>query len=171
MRFLRGLLRATTTMQARATYRLSSPDEKQFQSDLLLLLNQQDALHGRVQEGAEIGGETDLVHCRIVAELKVVKDSPVTNENAAQFLGQTTSYASGLGSQLGIAVVLDLSEKKNPLGHPANYVHFLEPQAHGVTDDAYASHIAVLVVNGSMPRPSDFAGTRVVARDALASDR
>ena len=53
-----------------------------------------------------------------MAELKVVKYTEVTKDNASQFLGQTTSYASGLGAQLGIAVILDLSEKKNPLGHP-----------------------------------------------------
>jgi hypothetical protein len=169
MRFLGGLLRATTTMQTRRFYRDATPDERRFQTDLLNLLDQQDALHGRVQEGSEIGGgETDLVHDKIVAELKVEKNAAVTAENAAQFLGQTTSYSSGLGSQLGIAVILDLSDKKNPLGHPANYVHWLETKLHGVTEPTYASHVAVLVVNGNAPLPSDFAGRRVDSSDALA---
>jgi hypothetical protein len=168
MRFLRGLLRAATVMQTRRVYRGATPDERRFQTDLLNMLDQQDALHGRVQEGSEIaGGETDLVHDKIVAELKVVKNTAVTAENVGQFLGQTTSYSSGLGSQLGIAVILDLSEKKNPLGHPANYVHWVEPKLHGVTDPTYASHVAVLVVNGNAPLPSDFAGSRVEAVDAL----
>ena len=169
MRFLRALLRVTTTMQTRSFYRDATPDEKQFQTDLLNLLEQHDALAGRLQEGSEIGGgETDIVHDKIVAELKVEKNTAVTAENAPQYLGQTTSYASGLGSQLGIAVVLDLSEKKSPLGHPANYVHWFEPKLHGVTDPTYASHVAVLVVNGNAPRPSDFSGRKVEAVDVLA---
>jgi hypothetical protein len=168
MRFLRGLLRAGTSMQARAIYRDATPDERRFQRDLLVLLDQQDALHGCVEEGTEVGGgETDLVHEGIVAELKVEKTTPVTEENVAQFLGQTTSYSPGLGSQLGIAVILDLSEKTSPLGHPANYVHWLEPKLHGITDPAYPSHVAVLVVNGRTPLPSDFAGKKVESTDAL----
>jgi hypothetical protein len=171
IRFLRGLLRATTSMQRRAVYRDQAPDEKRFQADLLPLLDQQEALEGRVQEGSEVGGgETDLVHDGIVAELKLERATAVTSENATQFLGQTTSYSSGLGSQLGIAVILDLSEKKNPLGHPANYVHWLEPKLHGVTDPAYPSHVAVIVVNGNVPLPSDFAGKKVAATDALAEE-
>jgi hypothetical protein len=170
MRFLRALLRATTTMQTRSFYRDATPDEKQFQTDLLNLLEQHDALTGRLQEGSEIGGgEADIVHDRIVAELKVEKNTSVTAENASQYLGQTTSYSSALGAQLGIAVILDLSEKKKPLGHPANYVHWLEPKLHGVADPAYASHVAVLVVNGNAPRPSDLAGKKVETMDALAS--
>jgi hypothetical protein len=169
LRFLRGLLRATKTMQTHAFYKDTTPDERRFQSDLLVLLDQQDALHGRVRQGTEVGGgETDLVHEGIVAELKVEKTTTVAENNAAQFLGQTTSYASGVGAQLGIAVILDLSEKKNPLGHPANYVHWLEPKLHGVNDPAYASYAAILVVNGNLPRPSDFAGKKVEASDALA---
>jgi hypothetical protein len=39
---------------------------------------------------------------------------------------------------------------------------------HGVNDPAYASHAAILVVNGNSPAPSDFAGKRVEATDALA---
>jgi hypothetical protein len=168
-RFLRGLLRATLTIQNRRHYADARLDERRFQRDLLMLLDQQDALAGRVVEGGEIGGgETDLVHDGVVAELKVVKHTEVTKENAPQFLGQTTSYSSGLGGQLGIAVILDLSEKKNPLGHPANYVHFLGPELHGVTDPAYPSHIAVLVVNGNTPLPSDYAGERVAASDPIA---
>ena len=51
IRFLRGLLRATNSMQARGVSRESAPDERRFQSDLLVLLDQQEALRGRVQEG------------------------------------------------------------------------------------------------------------------------
>jgi hypothetical protein len=154
------------TIQNRRYYADATPDERKFQRDLLMLLDQQDALAGRVAEGSEIGGgETDLVHDGVVAELKVVKDVEVTNENAPQFLGQTTSYSSGLGAQLGIAVVLDLSPKKSPLGHPANYVHFLGPELHGVPDPAYPSHVAVLVVNGNTPLPSDYAGRKLGVRD------
>jgi hypothetical protein len=168
-RFLHGLLRATSTLQKRRYYADATPDERQFQGDLLLLLDQQDALAGRVEEGSEIGGgETDLVHDGVVAELKVIKHLEVTKENASQFLGQTTSYSSGLGAQLGIAAILDLSEKTNPLGHPANYVHFLGPELHGVTDPAYPSHVAVLVVNGNTPLPSDYAGKKVASSDVMA---
>src|SRR5262249_5076771 len=149
----------TNSMQARAVYRDSTPHERRFQRDLLVLLDQQDALRGRVHEGTEVGGgETDIVHEGIVAELKVEKNMTVTDANVSQFIGQTTSYASVLGSQLGIAVILDLSEKKNPLGHPANYVYWFGPELHGVTDPAYPSHVAIVVVNGNLPRPSDFAG-------------
>lgn len=165
-RFLGGLLKATQTLQNRRAYSDATPDERRFQSDLLMLLDQQEALGRRVQEGTEIGGgETDLVHENIVAELKVAKDTTVTEENAPKYLGQTTSYGSGLGAQLGIAVILDLSEKKSPLGHPANYVYFLEPKLHGVTDPHYPSHVAVLVVNGNTPLPSDFAGKKVEVAD------
>lgn len=122
------------------------------------------------KRGAEVGGgETDLVHDGIVAELKVEKTTTVTEDNVSRFLGQTTSYGSGLGSQLGIALVLDLSEKKHPLGHPANYVHWLKPSLHGVSDAAYPSRVAVVVVNGNTPLPSDFARKKIPARDAAAA--
>ena len=58
----------------KAQYRDATPDERGFQKDLLVRLDQQDALHDQVQEGSEVGGgETDLVHDGIVAELKVEK--------------------------------------------------------------------------------------------------
>jgi hypothetical protein len=78
------------------------------------------------------GGETDLVHDGIVAELKVEKTTTLSKDNVAQFLGQTTSYASGLGAQLRIAVILDLREEE-PTWSPAN-VHWLEPKVHAVND-------------------------------------
>jgi len=159
MRFLIALLRVTTSMQRRGMYPTAQVSERQFQADLLPLLDQRDELGGRIQVGAELGGgETDLVHDKIVAELKVEKNSAVTEVRAHEYLGQTTSYSSGLGSQLGIAVVLDLSRKQDPLGIPANYVYWLQPRLHGTVDPPYPSHVAVIVVNGNLPRPSRMPG-------------
>jgi hypothetical protein len=162
VRFLRALLMAATALQRRHRYPDPSVTERQLQTDLMLLLDQHVELSGRLSEGVAIGGgQTDIVHDRIVAELKVERDRPVSIENVSQFLGQTTSYASGLGSQLGIVVVLDMSHKRSPVGVPANYVHWLQPKVHGVVAPEYPSHVAVLVINGNLPRPSEFGDVRV----------
>jgi hypothetical protein len=169
MTFLVALLRVTTAMQKHNRYPAGVDlDEGRFQADLLQRLELLDELAGRVQQGVEIaGGETDLVYEHVVAELKVEKRTPVTESNAGKYLGQTTSYASGLGSQLGIAVVLDLSPKTQPVGTPANYVHWLEPKLHGVKKAVYPSHMAVLVVNGNVPLPSSFASKAVELADSV----
>lgn len=173
MSFLVGLLRVATVMQKRNQYPPGTRvNERRFQADLLQGLELRDELAGRVRQGDEIGGgETDLVYEHVVAELKVEGQTPVTDKNVSKYLGQTTSYASGLGSQLGIAVVLDLSQKRHPLGIPANYVHWLEPKLHGVEAASYPSHIAVIVVNGNVPLPSSFAGRAVDLDDSLSPER
>lgn len=166
-RLLLALLRVTTAMQTWNYYTDSNVTESQFQKDLLVHLQQNSELEGRLLKGSEVGaGKTDIVHDKIVAELKVEKEKAVTEEGAKQYLGQTTSYSSGLGSQLGIAVILDLSPKKNPVGAPANYIYWLRPRVHGQNDPPYPSHVAVLVVNGNLPRPSDFAGKRIETLDS-----
>lgn len=158
VRFLVCLTRACVVLQRNDPFMVGQDvTEARFQKELLKLLQMDPWLGGRVHEGSEVsGGETDLLFENIVAELKVEKQNPVTEHNVSKYLGQATSYASGLGSQLGIACILDLSLKDHPIATPQNYLFWLEPRLHGIEIANYPTKIAVFVVNGSLPRPSSW---------------
>jgi hypothetical protein len=135
----------------------SAPSERDFQSELLKRVSMASELAGRVQVHAwQGGGPTDLTHDGVVAELKVEKSTPVTVEGAARYMAQATQYASAGQRQLSILVILDMTPKDAPPGVLANTIGWLEPSLHGLEDPAYPSRVAVVIINGNLPRPSDW---------------
>lgn len=43
-----------------------------------------------------------------------------------------------------------------------NYIGLMEPALHGLTDPNFPSRVAVVIVNGNLPLPSDWAGVKVM---------
>ena len=166
---------ATTTMQTRRFYRDGTPDESITRPTSWRPADQQDALQGRVQEGSEIaGGETDLVHNRVVAELKVEKNTAVTTENAAQFLGQqrATPRDSGRSSGSPSSSICPTADKQEE--GPARAPGELRPLARAQAARPRQPGLRVSRCGSRRerersPLPSDFAGRRVESSDALAS--
>ena len=162
-RMLIGIARVAASMHVRRDYASGTTvSEDVFHRDLLKQLDMQPELTGRVWDGRrQGGGPTDLVHDNINAELKVEKNTTATLENAHRFLGQPTQYAASSGAQLAILCVLDMTEKKSPVGVVGNYIGLIEPGLHGLTDPAYASRVAVVIINGNLPLPSDWPGKKI----------
>jgi len=155
-RFLGAIARAGVRIIAERVFPIgSNPTETQFQAELLKRVSMATELGGRVAEHAwQGGGETDLAHDGVVAELKVERSRAATLENAKAYLAQTTQYASAGHRQLSILVILDMTIKDAPPGVLANTVGWLVPELHGLTDPAYPSRVAVVIVNGNLPVPS-----------------
>lgn len=162
-RFLLAIVRAAAQMFASRAYpEGASVDERKFQGDLLLRLSMDRDLAGGITEGGEIaGGETDLVYEGIVCENKVERTTVPSIERADRYLGQPVAYASAGGARLSILCILDLTTKRQPPGVLANYIGWLHPAAHGLTDPAYPSKVAVVIVPGNLRLPSDWQGRRV----------
>lgn len=134
----------------------SNPTEKRFQAELRKRLTMATELGGRVIEHAwQGGGETDLAHDGVVAELKVA-NTPATLEAAQNYLAQATQYASAGQRQLSILAILDMTPKDAPPGVLLNTVGWLEPALHGLDDPAYPSRVGVIIINANLPVPSDW---------------
>ncbi|MGH2714749.1 MAG: hypothetical protein ACRDM7_12845 [Thermoleophilaceae bacterium] len=162
-RMLTGLARVAASMHVRRDYATGAEvAEDVFHRDLLKQLDMQPELTGRVWDGRrQGGGPTDLIHDMINAELKVEKNTTATLENAHRYLGQPTQYAASSGAQLTILCILDMTAKQSPVGVVGNYIGLIEPALHGLTDPAYPSRVAVVIINGNLPLPSDWAGTKI----------
>jgi hypothetical protein len=157
-RLLGAIARAGVRILADRTFPVgSNPNEKDFQAELRTRLGMATELGGRLAEHAwQGGGETDLAHDGVVAELKIAKITPATLENAKDYLSQSTQYASGGQHQISILAILDLTHKDAPPGVLANTVGWLEPRLHGLDDPAYPSRVAVIIINANLPLPSDW---------------
>jgi hypothetical protein len=143
----------------------ASVKESQFHDELERRLRADPTLEGRLTRRDEVaGGFDDLLHDDVIAELKVNRECPVMIEDCARFLGQPTQYAVGRGSQLSVLVVLDHSSKEAPPGVIENYVGWLQPSLHGLTDPTYPSLVGVLVVNTNLPVPSSWSRKRSAPR-------
>jgi hypothetical protein len=167
-RFMTAIALASGQIQFDQAYRLGTRvTEAEFHNDLEARLLRDESLGGRVtRRNARSGGFLDLDHDQITAELKVERDTPVTRENCARYLGQPTQYATGANKRLSILVVLDMSRKVSPPGTLENYVWLMEPSLHGLTDPAYPSIVGVLVINANNRVPSGYAGRRIEAKVA-----
>jgi hypothetical protein len=165
-RFFAGVVRAGAQMFATRAYPHNvAVSEADFQRDLLTRLSMIPDLAGRVTEGGEIaGGETDLAFEGIVCENKVERTTPPTLATANRYLGQATTYASAGGRRLSILCILDLTTKEEPPAVLANYIGWLEPAVHGLDDPTFPSRVAVVIVPGNLPLPSDWQGQRVRPR-------
>ncbi|HEX5763784.1 MAG TPA: hypothetical protein VFY04_11785 [Solirubrobacterales bacterium] len=157
-RFLAAVARAGTRIEAEREFpRGSRPTEAEFQKAMLVRLGMATELGGRVNEHAwQGGGATDLAHDGVVAELKVERTRPATLERARHYLAQTTQYASAGQRQLSILAILDMTSKDAPPGVLANSLGWLVPKLSGLDHPIYPSKVAVVILNGGLPRPSDW---------------
>ena len=157
-RFFGAIARAGVRIVAEREFPAgSSPVEADFQRELLKRVAMAPELGGRVQKHAwQGGGPTDLIHDGVVAELKIEKGTPVTLESAKDYLGQATQYASAGQRQLSILAILDMTPMDSPPGVLANMMGWLEPRLHGLDDPAFPSRVAVIIIKGNLPLPSDW---------------
>jgi hypothetical protein len=129
--------------------------EQMFHDEMERLLREDPELEGRLtRRDAVAGGFDDLLHDDVIAELKVVKNTAVTVDGSAKYLGQPTQYGIGRGSQLSVLVILDHTPKASPPGVLENYMGWLKPKLHGRDDPKYPSLVGVLIINGNLPVPS-----------------
>jgi hypothetical protein len=162
-RMLIGIARVAASMHVRRDYAAkANVSESEFHADLLKQLDMQPEITGRVWDGRrQGGGPTDLVHEMINAELKVEKKTAAALDTAHRYVGQPTHYAASAGAHLAILCILDMTEKTSPVGAMGNYIGLMEPALHGPTGPAYPSRVAVVIVNGNLPLPSDWAGVKI----------
>jgi hypothetical protein len=112
----------------------------------------------------------DLLHDDVIAELKVSHGAPVTIDRCARYVGQPTQYGVGRGSQLSVLVVFDHGRKQAPPGVIDNYIDWLRPRLHGLTDPRYPTLVGVLIVNTNLPIPSAWSRRRIDVEPLQSSD-
>lgn len=131
--------------------------ERKFHDDLYERLLAEPELDGRIERGSRLAlGFFDIRHDKITAELKVERETPVTQKSAGKYIGQPTQYAAADGARLSILAILDMSTKKLPIGTPENYLFTLDPHLHGLDNPEAPGLVAVVVINGNMPTPSSW---------------
>ncbi len=103
-------------------------------------------------------GITDLQYRTVTIERKVEDKISERNEIFGRYESQAVQYGSGVGSQLGILCVLDLTEKEAPPAPPQNSIKLLKPPVHGFPngDAPYPSRLAALVIDGNLRSPSSY---------------
>ena len=162
-RFFSACVRAAQSIMFETIFRKGTTvTEAVFHNELERKLREDRELEGRIsRRNAVAGGFDDLLHDKIVAELKVARDKAVKIEDCIRYLGQPVQYGVGRGSQLSILVVLDHSPKDAPPGVLQNYIGWLKPRLHGLEDPNYPSLVAVLVINTNLPVPSGWSKRRI----------
>jgi hypothetical protein len=112
-----------------------------------------------VKDGVrQAAGITDLQYRTVTIELKVETKVSERQEIFDRYESQTVQYNSGVGSQLGILCVLDLTEKDVPPAPPQNSIMLLKPPVHGFPkgDAPFPGRIAALVIDGNLRSPSSY---------------
>jgi hypothetical protein len=112
-----------------------------------------------VKDGThQAAGITDLQYRTVTIELKVETKISERAEIFDRYEGQAVQYGSGIGSQLGILCVLDLTEKDVPPAPPQNSIKLLKPPVHGFPngDAQYPAYLAALVIDGNLRSPSSY---------------
>lgn len=157
-RLFAACVRAAQTIMFDKTFRRGSRvSEGEFHDELERLLREDPELAGRLsRRDAVAGGFDDLLHDDVIAELKVSRGAPATVDSAVHYLGQPAQYGIGRGSQLSVLVVFDHGRKEAPPGVIDNYLDWLKPSLHGLTDPRYPSLVGVLIVNTNLPIPSSW---------------
>lgn len=131
--------------------------EAAFQSELRAHLHADPGIGARHWEAPRLAsGIADLGLGNVVLELKVEHDRVVTMERAAEFMSQPAHYAADIDRPVSILCILDDSKKENPPGSLANYMGWLVPSLHGLSDPRFPSLVAVVIVPIRFPRPSDW---------------
>lgn len=132
--------------------------EKDFhnkvRSDLRLLGLGQDLQ----DHSHQAGGVTDLRYHEIVIELKVEDKIERRTEIAKKYSSQLTQYEGIEGRQVGVVLVLDLTEKRLPPGDIRNDIMLVSVPTHGGSDveKKYPSKTFVFVINGNTVNPSSY---------------
>ena len=128
--------------------------EEEFQKELAKLLRQNPRIGSQLEEHPRAaGGITDLSFYGIRLELKSEQDQLVTVDSASAFVQQTAQYVSGSDRRLGILCILDCSAKTQAPGLVENDILLVPvppPSGNGAP-----VLIAVVIMRGNLPRPSD----------------
>lgn len=163
-RLFSSSVRAAQSIMFEKIYRRGTKvTEAVFHDEFERRLREDPELGGRLtRRDAVAGGFDDLLHDEVIAELKVARDGAITVDDCARYIGQPAQYGVGRGSQLSVLVVLDHSGKEAPPGVLENYIGWLQPQLHGLTDPAYPSLVGVLIVNTNLPVPSAWSRRKIV---------
>ena len=171
-RLFSACVRAAQTIMFEKTFMQGSRvSEAEFHDELERRLRADPELEGRLtRRDAVAGGFDDLLHDDIIAELKVSHGPPVTVDACARYVGQPSQYAVGRGSQLSVLVVFDHGRKQAPPGVIDNYIDWLRPRLHGLTDPRYPTLVGVLIVNSNLPIPSAWSRRRVEVERLAGGD-
>lgn len=125
--------------------------EADFQRVIRADLRRSPSIGAELEEHpAAAGGITDLSFRGIRIELKSEKDRSITVSDCDHFLDQTTTYTVATGKRIGILCVLDCSNKSSP-PYPAEEGVALKTRQ---TNEGEIN-IAVIVIQGNIPTPSD----------------
>jgi len=130
--------------------------ESQFQAALAAHLQANPRIANELVEARRLGGgPSDLLLGRVVDELKVENDKPVTLETALDYHDQTASYAAPIDCAISVLTVLDASPKTRPPALIGNNLGWVYPEVHGRATFA-PSMVAVAIVPVGFPTPSTF---------------
>jgi hypothetical protein len=128
--------------------------EEEFQNEIKKLLRQNPRIGSQLEEHPRAaGGITDLSFHGIRLELKSEQDQFVTADTASAFVQQTAQYVAGSDRRLGILCILDCSDKIQAPGLVGNDI-FLVPVPPR-SGSGVPILIAVVIIRGNLPRPSD----------------
>lgn len=111
-----------------------------------------------VKEAHYAGGRVEIIYKGISAELKVEKSLSDRQKIIDKYSGQAVTYSSSNTKSLSILVILDLSEKKNPVATAQNDIYFVSPALHGFIEQppSFPSRLAVVIVEGNTKSPSEY---------------
>jgi len=107
-----------------------------------------------IRRAAAATGLTDLGLGRVPLELKVEHDDPPQLEDAAKYMSQPEHYAADRDSQISVLAILDDSPKYAPPGVLSNYIGWMRPKLHGLTNPRFPSLVAVVIIPTRFPTPS-----------------
>ncbi len=128
--------------------------EEEFQKEVTRLLRQNPRIGSALEEHPRAsGGITDLSFHGIRLELKSEQAQFVTAEAASRFVPQTAQYVSGSDRRLGILGILDCSAKTQAPGLVENDIYLVNVPPR--TGNGAPILIAVVIIRGNLPRPSD----------------
>jgi hypothetical protein len=133
--------------------------EDDFRDDLIQHLTGLPYIGENINKEAHLaGGRVEIGYKGNVAELKVEKALSDRRKIIEKYTSQGVAYSSANTKSLSILCVLDLSEKKQPVGPPQNNIFFTTPALHGFDDPSTAPPIrqVVVVIEGNTKKPSDY---------------
>ncbi len=137
---------------------VSSLKEDQFRDKLIQHLTANPQIGEKVVKESQVaGGRVEIAYKGQIAELKV---ETVTSDRAKlmkKFSSQAVAYASGNGKLASIVCILDLTEKLQPPGSPANNIILKSPSIHGFDNVQSNAHVQVFIfIDGNTKNPSEY---------------
>lgn len=119
----------------------------------------------RLRLGADVqehcdqaGGEVDIRYRGVIVELKVETSTGDRGKIAAKYSKQLSQYEGVEARQVGIVLVLDLTEKEFSPGDIRNDILLSDVPTHGGSSSSknYPSKAFVFVLNGNTRNPSSY---------------